>query len=91
LKKRCKQKLPGQINFIKLSHLEHHNKILKILNAFNPEVLKQASAQFAGGTLLALEYDEYRLSKDIDFLIPYGTENYRWEPVQRTGSPLWFI
>ncbi|GAA6615752.1 nucleotidyl transferase AbiEii/AbiGii toxin family protein [Scytonema sp. NUACC26] len=63
---------------LEMFHLEHHNKILKILNAFNPEVLTKASAQFAGGTLLALEYDEYRLSKDIDFLIPYGTENYRY-------------
>ncbi|WP_228014798.1 nucleotidyl transferase AbiEii/AbiGii toxin family protein [Fortiea sp. LEGE XX443] len=58
--------------------LNHHNKILKILNAFNPEILKKASAHFAGGTLLALEYDEYRLSKDIDFLFPYATENYRY-------------
>jgi hypothetical protein len=58
--------------------LNHHNKILKILNAFNPEVFKKASAYFAGGTLLALEYDEYRLSKDIDFLFPYATENYRY-------------
>jgi hypothetical protein len=63
---------------LEMFHLEHHNKILKILNAFNPEVLKQASAHFAGGTLLALEYDEYRLSKDINFLIPYGSENYRY-------------
>ncbi|MUG94197.1 nucleotidyl transferase AbiEii/AbiGii toxin family protein [Scytonema sp. UIC 10036] len=63
---------------LEMFHIEHHNKILKILNAFNPEVLKKASAHFAGGTLLALEYDEYRLSKDIDFLIPYGTESYRY-------------
>lgn len=59
-------------------NLEHHNKILKILNAFNPEVLKKSSAYFCGGTLLALEYDEYRLSKDIDFLFPYITENYKY-------------
>lgn len=45
-------------------HLAHYNNILKILNAFNPEVLKKASAYFGGGTLLALEYDEYRLSKE---------------------------
>jgi Nucleotidyl transferase AbiEii toxin, Type IV TA system len=63
---------------LEMFNLEHHNKILKILNAFNPEVLQKASAHFAGGTLLALEYDEYRLSKDIDFLIPYGKENYRY-------------
>ncbi len=58
--------------------IEHHNNILKILDAFNPEVFKKAFAYFDGGTLLALEYDEYRLSKDIGFLFPYGTENYRY-------------
>lgn len=58
--------------------IEHHNNILKILDAFNPEVFKKAFAYFGGGTLLALEYDEYRLSKDVDFLFPYGTENYRY-------------
>ncbi|MBW4616785.1 MAG: nucleotidyl transferase AbiEii/AbiGii toxin family protein [Desmonostoc vinosum HA7617-LM4] len=63
---------------LEMFHLEHHNKILKILNTFNREVLQKADAHFAGGTLLALEYDEYRLSKDIDFLFPYGTENYRY-------------
>ncbi|MEH2238097.1 nucleotidyl transferase AbiEii/AbiGii toxin family protein [Nostoc sp.] len=25
-----------------------------------------------------MEYDEYRFSKDIDFLFPYGTEHYRY-------------
>ncbi len=63
---------------LEMFNLDHHNKILKILNAFNAEVLRNASALFAGGTLLTLEYDEYRLSKDIDFLFPYGTENYRY-------------
>lgn len=58
--------------------IEHHHNILKILDAFNPEVFKKAFAYFGGGTLLALEYDEYRLSKDVDFLFPYGTENYRY-------------
>jgi hypothetical protein len=63
---------------LEMFNVDHHNKILKILKAFNPEVLRNASALFAGGTLLALEYDEYRLSKDIDFLFPYGTEHYRY-------------
>lgn len=63
---------------LEMFNLDHHNKILKILNAFNPEVLRNACALFAGGTLLTLEYDEYRLSKDIDFLFPYGTQDYRY-------------
>ncbi|MBD2195108.1 nucleotidyl transferase AbiEii/AbiGii toxin family protein [Calothrix anomala FACHB-343] len=63
---------------LEMFNLSHHNTILNILNNFNSEVLKNAAAHFAGGTLLALEYDEYRLSKDIDFLFPYATENYRY-------------
>lgn len=63
---------------LEMFNIEHHQKILKILKSFNPEVLKKASAYFADGTLLALEYDEYRLSKDIDFLFQYKTENYRY-------------
>ncbi|MDZ8260194.1 nucleotidyl transferase AbiEii/AbiGii toxin family protein [Nostoc sp. ChiQUE01b] len=63
---------------LEMFNLDYHNKILKILNAFNPEVLRNAYALFAGGTLLTLEYDEYRLSKDIDFLFPSGTEHYRY-------------
>ncbi|MBO3463814.1 nucleotidyl transferase AbiEii/AbiGii toxin family protein [Aetokthonos hydrillicola Thurmond2011] len=63
---------------LEMFSFEHHNNILTILNAFNPEVLEKASAYFGGGTLLALEYGEYRLSKDIDFLFPFGSENYRY-------------
>nr|MDZ8037994.1 nucleotidyl transferase AbiEii/AbiGii toxin family protein [Nostoc sp. CreGUA01] len=63
---------------LEIFNLDHHNKILKILNTFNPEVLRNAFALFAGGTLLALEYDEYRLSKDIHFIFPYGIQHYRY-------------
>ena len=52
--------------------LEHHQKILKILNALNVEFCRDVSAYFGGGTLLALQYGEYRWSKDIDFICPLG-------------------
>lgn len=40
--------------------LDHHNKILTILESLDPEVLKKGSAYFGGGTLLALDFAEYR-------------------------------
>lgn len=49
-----------------------HNQILQILQCLNREFLQQCKAYFGGGTMLALAYGEYRLSRDIDFLCPYG-------------------
>ncbi|QSJ15903.1 nucleotidyl transferase AbiEii/AbiGii toxin family protein [Nostoc sp. UHCC 0702] len=58
--------------------LEHHNKILTILKSLNHDVLKEGSAYFAGGTLLTLDYQEYRQSKDIDFISPVFTSGYKY-------------
>jgi len=52
---------------------EHHTKILKILHSLNTDLFKEIGAYFGGGTLLALLYNEYRQSKDIDFVCPVGT------------------
>lgn len=49
-----------------------HNKILQILQAVNPDFLEDCSIAFGDGTMLALAYGEYRLSRDLDFLSPYG-------------------
>ncbi|MGC1310550.1 MAG: nucleotidyl transferase AbiEii/AbiGii toxin family protein [Phormidesmis sp.] len=49
-----------------------HNKILRVLQAINRDFFEACSIAFGGGTMLALAYDEYRLSRDIDFLCPYG-------------------
>ncbi|MEL6159356.1 MAG: nucleotidyl transferase AbiEii/AbiGii toxin family protein [Cyanobacteria bacterium J06623_5] len=49
-----------------------HNTILRILNAINSDFFADCSILFGGGTLLTLAYGEYRLSRDIDFLCPYG-------------------
>ncbi|MEL6556367.1 MAG: nucleotidyl transferase AbiEii/AbiGii toxin family protein [Cyanobacteria bacterium J06621_11] len=49
-----------------------HNHILSILKAVNRDFFEDCSISFGGGTMLALEYGEYRLSRDIDFLCPYG-------------------
>jgi hypothetical protein len=53
-----------------------HQQILAVLNHLNAEWLRQHCAYFGGGTLLALKYDEYRLSQAIDFICPLG-EDYR--------------
>lgn len=45
--------------------LAHHNKILTVLESLDPEVLKKGSAYFGGGTLLTLDFGEYRWSSDI--------------------------
>jgi hypothetical protein len=57
--------------------LDHHNKILTILESLDPEVLKKGSAYFGGGTLLSLDFGEYRWSKDIDFISPVVSSGYR--------------
>lgn len=56
--------------------LDHHRKILTILNALDSDFFRAINACFGGGTLLALLYGEYRWSKDIDFICPVG-EGYR--------------
>lgn len=57
--------------------LEHHNKILTVLESFNCELLEKSSAYFGGGTLLSLIFEEYRWSKDIDFIAAVGSEGYK--------------
>lgn len=51
-----------------------HNQVLRILHCLDRAFLDSCRAYFGGGTMLALNYGEYRLSKDIDFLCPYGAE-----------------
>ncbi len=46
-----------------------HDKILTILDRLNCELLKERSVCFGGGTLLAIAFGEYRLSKDIDLIV----------------------
>jgi len=53
--------------------LDHHNKILTILECLDSEVLRKGSAYFGGGTLLALDFEEYRWSKDVDFIACVST------------------
>lgn len=57
---------------------EHHNKILTVLECLDSDILRKGSAYFGGGTLLAFEFEEYRWSKDVDFIASVGTEGYKY-------------
>jgi Nucleotidyl transferase AbiEii toxin, Type IV TA system len=58
--------------------IDHHNKILKILNGLDSEILEKGFAYFGGGTLLSLDFEEYRWSKDVDFISSVTSEGYRY-------------
>ncbi len=55
---------------------EHHRRIAKILQSLDAEVLQRADCYFAGGTAIVLSLDEYRVSRDIDFLCA-SNDGYR--------------
>jgi hypothetical protein len=57
--------------------LDHHNKILTILESLDSNVLRKSIAYFGGGTLLALDFGEYRCSKDIDFICSVSSSGYK--------------
>ena len=46
----------------------HYQRIAKVLESLDADLLKQHNCLFAGGTAIALGY-EYRESVDIDFLV----------------------
>ena len=48
---------------------EHHKSVITVLNTLAPDYFQARQCYFGGGTLLALEFGEYRESVDIDFLI----------------------
>jgi hypothetical protein len=47
----------------------HHQRIAKVLESLDGDLLKQHGCLFAGGTAIALRYGEYRESVNIDFLV----------------------
>jgi Nucleotidyl transferase AbiEii toxin, Type IV TA system len=54
--------------------IRHHRLIHRILENLNHEFLSECRAYFGGGTLLALDLGEYRISNDIDFICPLGAD-----------------
>lgn len=58
--------------------LDRHTKVLTILESLDAEVLRKGSAYFGGGTLLTLDFEEYRWSKDVDFISPVSEAGYKY-------------
>lgn len=54
----------------------HHQRIAKVLQAFNRDLLQKAECYFGGGTAIVLSLGEYRESVDIDFLCS-SNDGYR--------------
>lgn len=54
----------------------HHLRIAAILRRMNSDVLEKTECVFGGGTAIALQINEFRLSTDIDFLCA-SQEGYR--------------
>ncbi len=48
----------------------HHQRMAKLLHAFDTELLNTTQCYFAGGTAIVLLLGEYRESLDIGFLAP---------------------
>ncbi len=54
----------------------HHRHIASVLGALNAPLLAEHACYFGGGTAMALRYNEYRESVDIDFLVS-NLDGYR--------------
>jgi hypothetical protein len=55
---------------------EEHRRILALLASLDAEFLRRAECWFAGGTAISLRCDEFRISRDVDFLCA-SREGYR--------------
>ncbi len=56
---------------------DFHQKILTVIESLNPELLANTYTYFGGGTLITLDFGEYRWSKDIDFISPFSASGYK--------------
>jgi len=54
----------------------HHQRIAQVLASLDAALLKKHQCLFAGGTVMALRFGEYRESVDIDFLVS-NIQHYR--------------
>jgi hypothetical protein len=67
----------------------HHQRIAKVLELLDADLLKQHNCLFAGGTAIALGYGEYRESIDIDFLVSdLASYRYLRNSVREQGLPV---
>lgn len=70
---------------------EVHRTVLAVLQVLRADVLQRCRFLFGGGTRIVLDFGEYRVSKDIDFLCsdPKGYADLRFE-ASRHGYPALF-
>ncbi|MCF7821547.1 MAG: nucleotidyl transferase AbiEii/AbiGii toxin family protein [Mariprofundaceae bacterium] len=47
----------------------HHRRIARVLSSLDSSLLRKHHCLFAGGTVIAMRFGEYRESVDIDFLV----------------------
>ncbi|WP_437289532.1 nucleotidyl transferase AbiEii/AbiGii toxin family protein [Sorangium sp. So ce406] len=59
-----------------MAERDEHRRILDLLASLDAGLLQQAECWFAGGTAISLRCDEFRLSRDVDFLCA-SREGYR--------------
>ncbi len=50
-----------------------HRAMMKVLDALDAGVLAQSRCYFAGGTRISLAHDEFRVSRDLDFVCSDAT------------------
>jgi hypothetical protein len=63
----------------------HHQRIARVLESLDGSYLRAHRCLFAGGTVMALRYGEYRESVDVDFLVSDLT-HYRELRMALTGA-----
>lgn len=66
---------------------EAHRRALTVLAALDGELLERTATLFAGGTRLVLEFDEYRVSEDLDFLCAGAAGYAEVRNLARSGGP----
>lgn len=59
-----------------MAERHEHRRIIDLLASLDAGLLQQAECWFAGGTAISLRCDEFRLSRDVDFLCA-SREGYR--------------
>lgn len=55
----------------------YHKNILKVLTDLNSNLLETNYTYFGGGTVIALDNQEYRWSRDVDFICAVTSQGYR--------------
>jgi hypothetical protein len=63
----------------------HHQAIAQVLHALDGDLLREHACLFGGGTVIAMQYGEYRESADIDFLVSSRTGYRELRQLARNG------